>query len=318
MTTLKPTIALLFTGGNADEFTTGDQSIRKALLPVYGQPIANHVIRALEQSHVEKIFILLDEDADIQESLAWNSKCIFFKKTRYRKSYSLGFLFGLEKMAEYYGAQIDQKLIMFVPCDIPLVTKDNFNVLIEKASGNNADVTITIIAEEVLKKRFPQIRFRSAYLTDLKDRYTLQMVGFMNGALIQYDPSSEPEKAQISFRGVDDEGVLRVKDTIDTLRSHRSYNYHLPRFTQAVSMRWFLRKGYINYVFKFVYNFAINRLTMAKIIAYLNEACRVNVAYIVSEETEFSADIDRPEDFPIVLGIPWDHETGCTDTTQPG
>lgn len=47
---------------------------------------------------------------------------------------------------------------------------------------------------------------------------------------------------------------------------------------------------------------------MAKIIEYLSGACKVNIGYILSKEAEISADIDRPEDFPIVLGIPYDNK----------
>jgi hypothetical protein len=44
---------------------------------------------------------------------------------------------------------------------------------------------------------------------------------------------------------------------------------------------------------------------MAKVIEYFDGALQVNTAYIVSEEVEISADIDKPEDFPIVMGVPW-------------
>jgi hypothetical protein len=225
-------------------------------------------------------------------------------------------VYGLEKVVEYYGhPQIDQKSIMIVPCDIPLATKDNFNSLIEKAAGNHADITISIIAENLIKKRFPQRRFRSAYLADYKDRYTILYVGFMNGEHILFEPSREPGRAKISFMGVDDERVIRLKETLDTLRDHRHHNYSLPRFTDKFAIHRLIRKGYTIYVFRFIFNLIFNRLTMAKIIEYLNGACQLNIAYIVSEEVEIFADIDRPEDFPIVLGIPWDNEMGNTSTS---
>jgi 2-phospho-L-lactate guanylyltransferase (CobY/MobA/RfbA family) len=278
--------------------------------------MVNQVIRALEQSNVEKIFIIQDEDANLQEALTASSKCIFFAKDRHHNSLILSMEYGLEKVAEYYGhPQINQKSIMVVPCDIPLATKDNFNSLIEKAAGKNADVTITIIAEDLIKNRFPLRRFRSFYLADYNDRYTLQMVGFMNGELILYEPSGEPERAKISLRGVDDERVIRFKETVDTVRDHRHHNFRLPRFTDKFAIIWLIKKEYIIYVFRFLFDLIFNRLTMAKVIAYLEGACQVNIAYIVSEEVEISADIDRPEDFQIVLGIPWVNEMGNTDTS---
>ncbi len=314
MSNKKSTVALVFAGGDADKFQTGTVPEYKALLPVRGQPIANHVIRALEGSNVEKIFILQDEDANLQQALAVGPKCVFLTKDRHHNSLVLSMEYGLEKVAEYYGhPQIDQKSIMFVPCDIPLATQDNFNSLIEKAAGENADVTITIIAEELIKNRFPQRRFRSFYLAEYKDLYTLQMVGFLNGELIRYEPSGEPDRVKISFRGVDELRVIRFKETVDTVREHRDHNYRLPRFTDKFALRWLIKKEYISYVLRFIFNMAINRLTMTKIIAYLEAACQVNIAYIVSEEVEISADIDQPEDFPIVLGIPWELEKHSPD-----
>ena len=265
---------------------------------------------------MEKIFIIQDEDANLQEALTASSKCIFFTKDRHYNSLILSIEYGLEKVAEYYGhSQINQKSIMIVPCDIPLATKDNFNSLIEKSTGKNADVTITIIAENLIKKRYPQRRFRSFYLADFNDRYTLQMVGFMNGELILFQPSGEPKRAKISFRGVDNDRVIRFKETVETVRDHRNHDYSLPRFTDKFALRWFIKKEYIIYVFRFLFDLIFNRLTMAKVIAYLEGACQVNIAYIVSEEVEISADIDRPEDFQIVLGIPWVNEMGNTDTS---
>jgi hypothetical protein len=265
--------------------------------------MANYVIRALEQSNVERIFIIQDEDANLQETLTASSKCIFFVKDRHHNSLILSMEYGLEKVAEYYGhPQINQKSIMVIPCDIPLASKDNFNSLIEKAASNNADVTITIIAEDLIKNKFPQRHFRSFYLVDYNARYTLQMVGFMNGELILYQPSGGPERAKISFRGVDDERVIRFKETVDTVREHRNHNYSLPRFTDKFALRWLIKKEYINYVFRFLFDLIFHRLTMIKIISYLEGACQVNIAYIVSEEVELSADIDIPDDFPIGLG----------------
>ena len=307
MFNIKSTVALVLAGGIAGEFQTGAVPLYKALLPVNGQPLVHHVIRALEQSNVEKIFIIEDELANLQETLIASSKCIFFEKDRNHNSLILGMEYGLEKVAEYYGhPQINQKSIMVVPCDIPLASKDNFNSLIEKAASKNADVTISIIAEDLIKKRFPQRRFRSFYLADFKDRYTMQMVGFMNGELIQCEPYGEPEGAKISFRGVDDEHVIRFIETVSTVRDHRKHNYNLPSFTDKFALRWLMKKEYINYVFRFLFDLIFNRLTMAKVIAYLEGACQVNIAYIVSEEVEISADIDRPDDFRVVLGEPWD------------
>jgi GTP:adenosylcobinamide-phosphate guanylyltransferase len=303
----KSVVAILLAGGITDDFRAGAVPKPKALLPVCGQPIANYVILALEESHVEKIFVIQDEGVHLQASLSNTPKCVFYCKDKGNNSYSLSMRFGLEKVAEFYGyPQIKQKLIMTVPCDIPLVTRDNFNALIEKAKTKNTDFTLAIIAENLVKKRFPHIHMRSFYLDDYKDRYTLQMIGFTNGELLLYEPDQAPGKARLSFRGVDEERVTKVKETVDTVRDHRHHDFRLPRFTDKFAIRWLIRKEFMIYILKFLFNLISNRLTMAKISEYFNGVLQVNTGFIVSEEVEISADIDRPEDFPVVMGIPYD------------
>lgn len=294
-------------GGFAHDFQPQEIQQYKALLPINGQPIVKYVIRALEQSNVEKIFIVQEKGTKIQEIQTFDSKCVFFNKEPNINTYSLSFLFGLEMVAQYYGyPQINQKSIMIVPCDIPLVTKENFNSLIEKASSNNGDITITIIAEKLLRNRFPQKHFRSVYLTDFKGRYTIQMVGFMNGDLIQFE-SARNLKNKMSFRGVNAVRLEILKETFDTLRKHRHHDYQLPRFTDKFAIRWLFKKEFVAYILKFLFYLMINRLTITKITEYLSGACQVNITHIESKELEISADIDRPEDFPIFLGIPCDN-----------
>jgi molybdopterin-guanine dinucleotide biosynthesis protein A len=195
----KSTIALVFAGGVASQFQDGDVAPLKALLPVGGQPIANYVLRALEQSQVEKIFIIQDEETSLEEALSASDKCVFVRRDRHHRSLASSMKFGIKKAAAYYGPTlIQQKSILFVPCDLPLANKDNFNALIQQAAEKDADVLLTFISENLVKRRFPQkIRFRSAYAADLKERYTIQMVGFLNGGIIQCDPSGGPEIATL-------------------------------------------------------------------------------------------------------------------------
>lgn len=272
------------------------------MLPIYGRPIADYVIQTLEQSKVEKIFIVQEEGANLQELLASSSKCIFITKEKHHSKLGIGVLFALEKVADYYGnSELNNKSIMIVPCDTPLVTKDNFNLLIEKAESKSADVIITIIATKRLEKRYPQRRFRSVYLSDYKTSYTLQNVIFLNGEFIQFKPSGETGKLKFSFRGWDDEVLKNVEEGINNIEDLR----HQSHFYDKLFLFWLLTRGYTSYIFRFLVNLALKRLTMAKVIEYLNGADHMNAAYIESEEVEFSADIDRPEDFQMVLGAPW-------------
>jgi hypothetical protein len=256
----------------------------------------------LEQSNVEKIFVAQDQGANLQEALSSTSKCVFFTKDNHGSSFGLGMLSTLEKVVDYYGdSELNNKSIMIVPCDIPLVTKDHFNTLIDKMVNKSADVTITIIAVKRLEKQYPQRRFRGVYLSDYKTIYTMQNILFINGEFIQFTPDVNPGKLKFSFRGWDKEVFRRVEDGItyiDNLR-HRSY------FHDKLFLFWLLTKGYTTYISRLLVDLAFRRLTMARVIEYLNGADHMRSDYVESESVEFSADIDRPEDFQIVLGTPW-------------
>jgi GTP:adenosylcobinamide-phosphate guanylyltransferase len=272
------------------------------LLPVRGRPIADHVIQALEQSDVEKIFVVQDDGAALQEALSPTSKSVFLTKDGHSTKLGMGSLLALEKVAEYYGnAELSKRSIMVVPCDIPLVTSADFNALIGKASGKCADVIMTIIAVKRLEERFPHKHFRSVYLTDYQARYTMQNVLFLNGEFIQFDPMAEQGKLKFSFRGWDADVLKRVKDGIDSIDALR----HQSLFHDKLFLLWLLTKGYTYYIFRLLVDLFFRRLTMEKVIQYLNGADHMQSDYIESQQVEFSADIDSPEDFQMVLGEQW-------------
>jgi GTP:adenosylcobinamide-phosphate guanylyltransferase len=293
-------------GGFAGEFPgenhAGDEPAFKAFLPVNGRPIADYVVQALEQSEVEKIFIVHDEGASLKETLSPCSKGIFFSRAESLSSLGMGGFFALEKVAEYYGEkELINKKIMVVPCDIPSATKDNFNRLIRKAASNQADVTLAMIAVKRLAERYPKKYFRGVYLSDRKATFTMQSVLFIDGGFIQFDPSGIPGKQNLLFRGWDKNVFIRVKNGLDSIDGLRRQ----PFFLNKIFLLWLLTKGYTSFIVKLLVDLALKRLTTDKVVEYLNGADHLRAAFIESEEVELSGDIDRPEDFQTVLGIPW-------------
>jgi len=268
---------------------------------VGGRPVADYVIRALEQSEVEKIYVVQEEGANLQQVLAAGSKCTFLTKDKNDSSLAGGFLFAMEKIAQAAGSSAPQKMIMVVPCDTPLVTKDNFNVLIGKAAGKAADMIITIIAARHLEKRFPEKHFRSVYLAEYKENYTMQNIIFIDGDFIQFKPGGEPGERNFNFRGWDAAVMKRVLDGINSVENLR----HQPHFHDKLFLLWLLTKGYTSYIFRFMVDLAFRRLTMVRAIRYLNGADHMHSAFIESEQAEFSADIDHPQDLQGLAGIAW-------------
>ena len=248
------------------------------------------------------MFIVQDEGHSIQHVLTAGSKCVFLTKEKRFSSLGMGSLFALEKVAEYYGnSGLDKRSIMIIPCDIPLVTGDDINALVRKASCKDADVTITIIAVKRLEDHFPNKQFRGVYLSDFQARYTMQNVLFLNGEFIQFNPLVEPGKLKFSFRGWDEDVLNRVKNGIDSIDGLRHHSF----FHDKLFLLWLLTKGYTYYIFRLLADLALRRLTIEKVIQYLNGADHMNADYIESESVAFSADIDSPEDFQSVQGSSW-------------
>ena len=286
-------------GGIAEGFQPDDAPIPKPLLPINGKPVSEFVIHALEQSNVEKIFIVQDEGAGLEQALTYGPKCVFINKEKAHASLGMGLFFAMERVAEYYDpVELKDRSIMFVPCDIPLVTKDTFNRLITLAAGAPADVTITIISTDLLDERFPGKSFRGIYLSEYRSTYTMQNVIFVDGGFIQLRTDPGPGNLRFSFRGWDDKVLDRVVAGIDSIQTLRRRSH----FYDKLFLIWLLTKGYSGYIFKFLMDLLLKRATMARIIQYLNGADHMQAGYIVSEEAECSADIDSPEDLHILVG----------------
>jgi GTP:adenosylcobinamide-phosphate guanylyltransferase len=272
------------------------------LLPVNGRPISDYVIQSLERSDIETIFVVQDEGVNLQDVLTPSSKCVFFTRDSHHSSLAAGFLFAMEKLAEFYGdSGLITRSIMIVPCDTPLVTSGNINALIRKAADKTADVTVTMIAADRIEKRFPHKNFRSVYLADFKANFAMQYVLFMNGEFIRFNPKAGPGELKFSFQGWDSDVLNRVKNGIDSVENLR----HQSHFYNRLFLLWLLTKGYTYYIFRFLVDLAFRRLTMVRAMEYLGGADHMHAAYIESEEVEFSADIDTPEDFQMLLGIQW-------------
>jgi molybdopterin-guanine dinucleotide biosynthesis protein A len=303
---MKEIVALVLAGGRALEFRSVNGPYHKPLLPVHGRPVAEYVIKALEESAIEKIFVLHDRVPQIHETLMSGDKCIFLEKNGHQTSFGAGILFAFEKIAGYYGpTELHKKQIMIVACDTPLVTGKSFNSVIKKVKNKNADVIITIINRQLLKKRFPGGRFRGVYLADQRKRYTSQNVVFIDGACILFKESPAQGELKISVRGWNEEMIRRLEETIDSLRNHRKHFYQFVHFIHEFFVRRLARNGHGMLLLNLLFSLALRRLTMAKVTRYISATFQVRVDYIESEEAVLSGDIDRPGDFPAVLGVSW-------------
>jgi hypothetical protein len=263
--------------------------------------MAEYVIQALEQSMVEKIFILQNKGANLQESLPQGPKRVFLEKDSRDASLAIGLFRAFEQIALYYGdPAFNDCWVMVAPCDTPLVTADNYNHLIEKVICQDADFIFTIISSDLLEKAYPNRRVNRIYLADYKADFTMQNTMFVNGRSIYFKSSNSDSRFKIGFRSWGEAEEQRIERDIDNLVNFR----RKPAFLVQIAVYYLIKQAYIVDIFKVVLPLFFRRLTMQKGIAPLDHVCRWKTSYIESKEVELSADIDSPDDFAWVLGRP--------------
>lgn len=294
---MKSVVALVLAGGTAEKFHPGSLTHYKALLPVNGRPMVEIVLQALNKSMVEQIFVIQDQDACFQKNLSNYPKCIFFNKDKLHSSFGSGILYALGKIARHYEyRQLPDTVIMIVPCDIPLATADAFNALLNKAMCRNADIIFTIIKAKKLKKQCPHLSFRSIYLADYKDRFTLQNIVFVNGSKIDMIQDDALQYLKPPSGGAKEYSAGALAEMINGMREYRFHWCQLFHCIYTFLICRLIKRRRIFLVGRLLFSLLSGRLTIVKIIEYISTAFQVRPAFIESETAELSADIDRPED----------------------
>jgi GTP:adenosylcobinamide-phosphate guanylyltransferase len=291
----KQTIALLLARGTVSKPLALHTSARyKALLSLNGSPLVDYILRALCESDVEKVFIVHRPDNPLDEIVTKNTKNVFLSCDRDATSYASTVISGAEKIIDYYGlTEIHRRTIMVVPCDIPLVKKENFNALMEANQRKNADFVMPFINIKYLSEKYPERRFRSFYLTDLNGKYALQNISFFNGRIFDMIDYKNDVTGRLAISGAPD--LIRdMAKAADRLYRHRQKAYQISHIVYEFLSR-LARKRHLLYGLKFIYNLYSGEITSDQISYAFSTMLDINFGIIESRETEFSGDIDLPE-----------------------
>ena len=302
----KQIVALLLARGAISKSFTSYTSVKyKALLPINGNPMVDYVLRALYESDVEKIFIVQAYDEALEEVVAKNTKNVFLTCHRDPLSYASTVIFGLEKIIDYYGLdQIHRTTIMAVPCDIPLVGKENFNSLVEANGQKEADFVVPIVNIQHLEETYPERHFHGVYLNDLNGKYVLQNTAFFNGSALTLKDFEDETTGRLAFSGFDDDVLRGLGRVADRLNRHKEKVYQVPHIVYEF-LRILAKRKHLVYGLKFIHNLYSGKMTLEQIRYSFHIILGAKCDVIESKEAELSIDIDLPEHFEWVSSNGW-------------
>jgi hypothetical protein len=197
----------------------------------------------------------------------------------------------LENILDYYGEeQLRQRKIMFVPCDIPLVSGQDFDGLIEQTVNCDADYIIALIKNTLLRRELPERHFRKLRLNELGGDYCFLPVVFVNGGIIR-----RPEKTgglyRVTVRGHRGSSLEELLEKVDAVRKRRHNILGWARFGYEVA-----GKGSKVLFFRLLAGLLRKRVTESVFIQAVYQTIGMKLAVIQSTSAVFSADVDTPSD----------------------
>jgi CTP:molybdopterin cytidylyltransferase MocA len=302
----KKTVALLLARGTAGPFAEQDGLKYKALLPINGKPMADYVLRSLQNSSVEKIFIAQTPEEHLQDVLTNHTKNIFINIEGQQDSLSWSLAKSLEKLVENYEIEtLKQMLIMITPCDIPMVSAMDFNDLIIQAQSNDANILLTMVPHHLIKDTFPHKRFQKLYHADIKETISMQGIVFVSGEMFRVNPFTSHDECNLIVLDSKGYPLPCLDKMIDLIRQKRHGYWLWPSFMYHVFIRQLIVKGKCIDIFRLALDITFRKITVNKIRYYLFAALGIKTEAVRSHSTTFSGDVDTYQDLKL-LCLPYD------------
>ena len=276
---------------------------KKALLAVHGQPLFEYVLKALCNSQAEKVFVIQEADANLENKSAHSDKVVYAKCKVLKPSLADSLLCALETLLDFYGEhELHQRNIMFVPCDIPLVTSCDFDALIAQTVDVEIDIYLTFIRNNSPKVTFLNHHFPMVYFDDLGGHYSLQGLAFASGRLFRFAQPGEGA-GRVAILDRNSQSVLGLAEIVHDLRNKRSRLIGWIRFFTRLIFTRLIIKGHADLLIRIVYSYLFSKLTVALIERAVLAAINVKVALVETRTAAFSVDIDTPHDLEYVKNI---------------
>jgi CTP:molybdopterin cytidylyltransferase MocA len=296
-------VAVLLARGDSAGFPHAREIRYKALLPVDGHPLAEYTLNALRNSDVEKIFIVQSPHEGLEGVVAGSHKYVFVNCTDGFNSMAESLRCGLEAVIDYFGiGELSQKSIITVPCDIPLVSAPDFNELIRRYHHQHCDVCFTAIRHNLLERSFPKRTFRSMYVRDFNAVYSMQNICFASGRILGFNQAGDGRRHLTAFDR-DRQPIEGIDRLMDNLRKHRRGLLMLPLFLHDMFLKRLAEKRFLRVGLAVVYEALRRQLTICKVKQALETALNLEVGWIESESTAFSADVDCMDDLNAILSL---------------
>jgi CTP:molybdopterin cytidylyltransferase MocA len=202
---------------------------------------------------------------------------------------------GLERLFEYYGENgLNQKQIMFVPCDIPLVQAQDFDALIGQAQNNNADYCATFISKSLLNENDTGRRFRKIRLNELGGDYSVQPINFVRSRNFRI-PELIGSFNRTALNDKHRSSSQKILKIIEDARENRHSVIGWVRLAYGIA-----GKGGMALSLQLIFGLFRNSITESKFEQAVYRTLNVKVAVIESHSNHFSLDVDKPSDLTYV------------------
>ncbi len=299
------TVALLLARGPAGRFAGADGLRYKALLPVNGRPLAGHILASLQDSVVERIFVVQSPDERLQDVLKAHPKNTFIDIEGHPDSLAWSVAKSLEKLAGFYDAETFSRLfIMMVPCDIPGVLADDFDKLIFEAISKDAAIVLVMAPYDLVKGAFPHKTFQKLFHTDVRQAMASQSIVFASGELLRLKSVRGPDDFGLEVLDSFGRPVVGLDKMIDVLHKGRHAFWLWPNFIYQVFVRRMIAKGKGGDAFRLLADLVMGRITANRIGKYLFAVFGVKFGVVTTHTPSFSGDIDTYEDLELVTTFP--------------
>jgi len=296
----KTTVALMLARGKVDE-SPGMESLKyKALLPVNEKPVADYVLRALQGSMVDRVFIAQSPDARLRDVLTEHPKNIFLDVDGNEDSLAWSLAKSLEQVLDCYELEDLKNLtIMITPCDVPLVTAGDFDDLILQAQSQDYSLLLTMVPYQVVREAFPHKRFQKLFHADIQQTMSMQGVVFVSGETFRV---KLPASSDVRLIVLDSEGapIPSLERLIDRVRRGRKSIWLWPGFVFHVFIRRFVANGRVLDACQLVIDMVLRKMTVEKIHRYLFGALGITAGAVCSHNPRLSGDIDTYQDLMII------------------
>jgi CTP:molybdopterin cytidylyltransferase MocA len=297
----KSTVALLLARGTAEAFKGNPNLKYKALLPVKGRPLADYVLRSLQNSLVEKIFIVQSPDARLQDVLTAHSKNVFLDIAGNQHSLAWSLAKALEKLVEHYKTEdLKRLLIMLTPCDIPLVGAEDINELILQAQSQQANLILTMVPYGLVKQAYPHKRFHELFHADIKQKMAIQSIAFVSGESFRAKPIPGPDGFRLTVVDAKGYPIPGLDKAIDLLRQERRSIWLWPGLMHQVFVRRLIARGRCIDICRMVTDMLFRKVTVDRIRYYLLASLGIDSGVVCSRTAKFSFDIDTYQDLELI------------------